>query len=1010
MPRTASRAHNHSSRPAARVLAACGQAARAYLGPIAAVATGVAGIAALTVAASAQDKGQAQPTTSDLERQKAQAALKAKPPQKSDAQPSGAEADPHQAEMDRLKAEVQRQQAIYQQNKPAQPQAQPQPVIKPAPTRPNPAPVQPAGKPGSGAPNTAPAPAPAPRADGDVSSHDGMFTFNFNEPIDITVLIDDVRDELNLQIIATDNGLKGQTVVLTAPITVPVADVLPFVNMLLEQKDYTLTRQVAGVYVISPRNGIPPNIGPAGDGNFYSTRIIPTPGIKPSSLQAPITNLVTTNRAGGVPGGGPVYMDDVGVIVITDSPRVTAVVEDFVNRIVQERRSITPVRFPLEYVAASSARDRVLELISGGSQRSSPGVPGQQPGVQAPSFAGASISNLPERLTVDASSNALIFRGRPDEGETLAALLRIVDVPTALVSRWYESGTSTAEAVAQEAKRQQLGDVTYFESTDDTGAPSGAAPGIGGAGARRPGQPGQPGLQNQPEFTGAGFIIYPQAGGFMYRGTEQQHARIADLVRQLADLSRRDEVSYEFYKLKHNKAENVAEIIQNIISNTVPTGNRGGLLGRDLGGSRRTRNTTANRSDRSNRQNANQGQPRPPNAAAGGAGTGADASGVGELEGADVFVLADESNNQVLVKAPKRLQKDFLQLINNLDIRRPQVYITAQIVAVNETDSYRLAVEAQKIIGQFAFQTNFGLAQSIATGGTGGTGGTTSSNFLSPKEPSTNLGGITAALIRSKDVPFIINALANDTNSRIVATPQLLIDDNEEAEIASLNQQPTLTQAQGTATTTTGFGGYEEAGPKLTVTPQISEGGYLKLQYDIELSSFTGDAPSPSSPPPRQKNNVSADSVTVPSDATIVVGGLTFDNVNDTVIKVPLLGDIPILGHLFRDTRKNASRTTLFIFITPRIMRDPNFADLRLITRMPLAEVQLDPELPPPAPVRMDVTDLAAADTNRREEEAIKRQRLDFDPDYRRSREGRRTQRQEDQEEKKKQEGRSNPE
>ena len=306
------------------------------------------------------------------------------------------------------------------------------------------------------------------------------------------------------------------------------------------------------------------------------------------------------------------------------------------------------------------------------------------------------------------------------------------------------------------------------------------------------------------------------------------------------------------------------------------------------------------------------------------------------------------------MKAPAKLQGQFRQLIGKIDLRRSQVYIDCKIIVISESDSFRLAIEAQQIIGQFAFNTNFGLG-SLTTSSTG-TPPTTSGGITSRKNVATGLGGLTSALIRSKDVPLVINALASNIDSRIVATPQLLVDDNEEAEISSLDQQPTGTTTQPTnGQQISGFQDYQSAGPRLTVKPQISEGGYLRLEYDIELSAFQG-AGSGNLPPPKIENKIKS-KVMVPTDATIVVGGLKFEQTGSTVLKVPLLGDIPLLGNLFKDQSKSGRTSTLYVFITPKIMRDPTFADLRLLTRAPLADSSLSAEYPAPRPEAIPIID-----------------------------------------------------
>ena len=113
------------------------------------------------------------------------------------------------------------------------------------------------------------------------------------------------------------------------------------------------------------------------------------------------------------------------------------------------------------------------------------------------------------------------------------------------------------------------------------------------------------------------------------------------------------------------------------------------------------------------------------------------------------------------------------------------------------------------------------------------------------------------------------------------------------------------------------------------------------------------------SPPPRDRNTLTG-SVTVPSNATIVLGGITVEDTRDTVIKVPFLGDIPILGELFKSTNKISNQSKLYVFLTPRIMQDPNFNDLKLFSQGPQGEMDIGTNIPDlePAIITAPVNDI----------------------------------------------------
>ncbi|MEN1705971.1 MAG: hypothetical protein AAGJ54_10735 [Planctomycetota bacterium] len=125
----------------------------------------------------------------------------------------------------------------------------------------------------------------------------------------------------------------------------------------------------------------------------------------------------------------------------------------------------------------------------------------------------------------------------------------------------------------------------------------------------------------------------------------------------------------------------------------------------------------------------------------------------------------------------------------------------------------------------------------------------------------------------------------------------------------------------------------------------------VKPWLGYELSSFTGERIA-DLPPPRVLNSIES-SVTLPNGYTVVTGGLESSNNSDSSNRVPLLGDIPILGRLFRSDQESDSETTLFVFIRPTILRDDRFADLRYLSEQDVEAAGLPPDVPQSGPVLM---------------------------------------------------------
>jgi general secretion pathway protein D len=171
------------------------------------------------------------------------------------------------------------------------------------------------------------------------------------------------------------------------------------------------------------------------------------------------------------------------------------------------------------------------------------------------------------------------------------------------------------------------------------------------------------------------------------------------------------------------------------------------------------------------------------------------------------------------------------------------------------------------------------------------------------------------------------------TNGRasVVSAPKILVNDNTPGTLSSVAAEPyaaIVDSSNNTSTTT--LGGSATAGTTITVTPRISIDDYLQLEYEIELSNFTGER-SANLPPPSQQNTIQSD-VTIPDGHTIVVGGINRLDTSNTISMIPFLGEIPIIEHLFRSEDSSHREQTLFVFIRPIILRDDRFADLKYLS------------------------------------------------------------------------------
>ncbi len=750
----------------------------------------------------------------------------------------------------------------------------------------------------------------------------------FAEPISIAALIDFISSQLNVIILQTDaSALASATVEFSAPIDVPRSELLSLLETLLTPKGFALVRSPEGIYMVIPAGEAAVDFG---DDPFSATKIIRTPLITPSSIKAAIDTAIGTGGAsGGMGGAKVVYLDNLGVIISTAPPRTNKAIAQVVDRIVKEIMSQELHRIELEHVAAAEAKARVLELTGQASQATSGGAQAAQAAAAGGRSGG--LGNLDERLLIDRPTNALIYRGEEEAAVTVRKYVAMVDTPSRLVVRRYYAGP-TAQEITQVGSRKGLGLVLQ---SSQAGAP--------GAGAR----PG-----DQGTGFGSGFVLSSlDSESFTYYGTVSQHAQVQELVDEFAAQAREETFVVEFYKLRNISAEETESVLTSLMeieSSTTRTADSPFLPGslRQAPGESGFTRLGASPNDVVREPGATITGPGGVNQ--GGAQSGQNASGGQGGEGDStltptegVTVIADLPNNQLIIRAPRRQQREFARIIEKLDQRRPQVYVEVKIVSVNASKDFEFSVDTALTSpnSDVPIFSNFGLVPYGAT------------------LPIPNaMTGFTAAVIRNDYTPIVINALTTLGDGRLVSSPKMLVNDNEEAELESVREEPFASTSQvAGAPSITSTGGTLSAGTTLRVRPTIGERGMLRLEYNINLSSF-GERPSPDLPPVRLSDNFTS-IVTVPADSTIVVGGLTFDSRDKTVQKVPLLGDIPLIGLAFQEQSRSKSERTVYVFITPRILRDETFADLRLLTRGPMNAVDVAEDLPPLLPSTMPVRD-----------------------------------------------------
>ncbi|NCW77058.1 MAG: type II secretion system protein GspD [Oxalobacteraceae bacterium] len=292
------------------------------------------------------------------------------------------------------------------------------------------------------------------------------------------------------------------------------------------------------------------------------------------------------------------------------------------------------------------------------------------------------------------------------------------------------------------------------------------------------------------------------------------------------------------------------------------------------------------------------------------------------------FIQADTTTNTLIITANERVYRNLRAIIDQLDARRAQVYVESLIVEVSADKAAELGIQWAGVSGDGSSNYRVGVLTGFSSEG---------NNLISQaasvlganKTPLPPGNGLTAALFKQRDgalgLGLLARALEKNVKANILSMPNLLTLDNEEARIIVGQNVPFIT-GQFTTAASAGAVGVNpfqtierrDIGLSLRVRPQISEGGTVKMAIYQETSSIQQ---STTSGLITSKRSIETN-VLVDDGQIIVLGGLIEDTVNDTVEKVPGLGDIPVLGYLFRYQSKRRGKTNLMVFLRPIVVRN----------------------------------------------------------------------------------------
>jgi len=714
---------------------------------------------------------------------------------------------------------------------------------------------------------------------GPISGGEEMLELSLPEKLNIVDLLDLVGKYLHLDYLYDEAEIKGE-VALKVQGPIKIKDLYPLLESVLKFKDFVMTRKgnlvtivpVAKVLEVDPAL-LHDEMGNVQVGDVIVTRVFNLRYIDTTSAKNLLDGMKLSVSVTPIP--------ETATIIVTGYAYRMARLEEILS-IVDRPGEPKQFRFrQLKYTMASTLAPKIKTLIEQLGDmsitiakpaqeepatrrgRAQPRKPAGQPG-QPAAPGGPTVY-----LDADERTNRILMIGVEGELAIVEQLVDTLDVAQQdlRTMRLYELQHVGADEV--KAKLAELGVIGEAVTTTR------------GAGRSRIStQPGaaQPGATPPtPVATAEGLVEQPQVviieatNSLLVNGTAEQHAQIALILSYVDSKTLEEAIPYEIYSLENQDPENLAEVLQKFIQETIK--DKEGKIEKTI---KKTEE--------------------------------------------EIVVVPDKNTFSIIVYASKKNQEWVGKLIKKLDTRRPQVLIDVSLVEITKKDDFlydlNIVANAEKFVTGNIQIKETGFPNTSAAG----KGSLMEGGFKSSDITTNPIQGFYA----DDRIQALLTAMAYKKYGRVLAKPKILVNDNEEGKI---NTTKTVYVSETQITYPPGATGevqplqsttYKpyEAKIELSITPHISEGELLRLEVNMMRQDFEKGK----TPPDTTTSNVKT-VVTVPDGFTIILGGLTKLDQTKSTNKVPLLGDIPVVGALFRGVKNTADDSQLYIFVKANILR-----------------------------------------------------------------------------------------
>ncbi len=410
----------------------------------------------------------------------------------------------------------------------------------------------------------------------------------------------------------------------------------------------------------------------------------------------------------------------------------------------------------------------------------------------------------------------------------------------------------------------------------------------------------------------------PRTNSLILRAPSLARANLAKSLIAKLDQPTQELGNVHVVYLKNAEATKLAQTLRSVVSGDTAQTNNGNSSGTNVQNSSGGNNgfNNNNSSSSSSSSGSGSGSSGPTNPLLTGNNNQQQQGG----GGAAGYIQADATTNTLIITAPESVYRNLRAVIDQLDVRRAQVYIESLIVEVTSDKASEFGVQWVGATGNSNSSTRVGVLQSFTTGGTNNN----LTSIYAGKGTVLPSNGFSLGLFNKTGLGLLAHALESDANANILSTPNMITLDNELATIRVGQNVPILT---GQFTTTSGTNSNpfqtidrKDVGLTLKVRPQISEGGTIKLAIYHETSSVDKSTLTAASGI-TLNNRVIENNVIADDGQIIVLGGLIEDTEGDGTDKVPGLGNLPVIGNLFKYQSRTRKKTNLMVFLRPVVIR-----------------------------------------------------------------------------------------